>query len=132
MRSGKASRNPTCRIPCWGTNSRKNLPKRVPIRDRRRAAMDPEEIADAYVREADALASGKRYEEAISVYDRAIGVYPDCSEAWTNKASVLRLLGKLQEALECAEKALDIGPSPIAEALCDNLIDELRRKGIIR
>jgi tetratricopeptide (TPR) repeat protein len=94
--------------------------------------MDPEEIADAYVREADSLASGKRYEEAIAVYDRAIGVYPDCSEAWTNKAGILRLLGKLQEALECAEKALEIGPSPIAEALCGNLIDELRRKGIIR
>ena len=63
---------------------------------------------------------------------RAIGVYPECSEAWTNKASVLRVMGKFQEALECAEKALEIGPSPIAEALCDNLIDELRRKGIIR
>ena len=104
----------------------------VPIRDRRRAAMDPEEMADAYVREADALASGKRYEEAIAGYDRAIGVYPECSEAWTNKASVLRVMGKSQEALECAEKALEIGPSPIAEALCDNLIDELRRKGVIR
>jgi tetratricopeptide (TPR) repeat protein len=94
--------------------------------------MDPEDIADSYVRKADSLASGKRYEEAIALYDRAIGAYPDCSEAWTNKASALRLLGKLQEALECAEKALEIGPSPIAEVLSDNLIDELRRKGIIR
>lgn len=94
--------------------------------------MDPEDLADKYVREADALASGKRYEEAIAVYDRAIDADPDCSEAWTSKACVLRLMGKLQEALECAEKALEIGPSPIAETLCDNLIDELRRKGIIR
>jgi tetratricopeptide (TPR) repeat protein len=104
----------------------------MPIRDQRKGAMDPEEIADAYVREADFLASGKRYEEAIAFYDRAIGAYPECSEAWTNKASILKLLGKLQGALECAEKALEIGPSPIAEALCDNLVDELRRKGIIR
>lgn len=94
--------------------------------------MDPEEIADSYVREADALASGKRFEEAIGVYDRAIGVYPDCSEAWTNKAGVLRLMGRSQEALECAEKALEIGPSPIAEALRDRLTDELRRMGILR
>ena len=94
--------------------------------------MDPEEIADAYVREADDLAGARRYEEANAVYDRAIGVYPECTEAWTNKASVLRLLGRFQEALECAEKALTIGPSPIAEGLCDNLIDELRRKGIIQ
>jgi tetratricopeptide (TPR) repeat protein len=94
--------------------------------------MDPEDLADKYVRDADALVTAKRYDEAVAFYDHAIGVYPDCSEAWTNKASLLRLLGKLQEALECAEKAMEIGPSPIAEALCDNLIDELRRKGVIR
>jgi tetratricopeptide (TPR) repeat protein len=94
--------------------------------------MDPEDLADKYVRDADALVTAKRYDEAVALYDHAIGVYPDCSEAWTNKASLLRLLGKLQEALECAEKAMEIGPSPIAEALCDNLIDKLRRKGIIR
>jgi tetratricopeptide (TPR) repeat protein len=94
--------------------------------------MDPEDLADKYVRDADALVIAKRYDEAVALYDNAIGVYPDCSEAWTNKAILLRLLGKLPEALECAEKAIEIGPSPIAEALCDNLIDELRRKGIIR
>ena len=85
--------------------------------------MDPEEMADAYLREADALASGKRYEEAIAGYDRAIGVYPECSEAWTNKASVLRLMGKLQEALESAEKALEIGQSAYGQncARCHGL-----------
>ncbi len=94
--------------------------------------MGPEEMADAYVREADALFAAKRYEEAIEGYDRAIGVYPDCSEAWTNKASVLRLLGRLQEALECADRALEIGLSPVAEALRHNLVDDLRRKGLVR
>jgi tetratricopeptide (TPR) repeat protein len=93
--------------------------------------MDPEQLADAYVREADALAAGKRYEEALGVYDRAIGVYPDSSEAWTGKASVLRLLGRRREALECVESALEISPSPIAESLRDNLYDELGRKGSI-
>ena len=89
--------------------------------------MDPDELADAYVREADALAAGKRYDEALSIYDRAIGVFPECIEAWTNKASVLRLKGRGREALECVESALEIGPSPIAETLRDLLIEELRR-----
>lgn len=94
--------------------------------------MDPEELADAYVKEADALAAAKKYEEAVGGYDRAIGVYPDCTEAWTNKAIALRMLGRLLEALECADKALEISPSPIAETFRENLIDDLRRKGIIR
>ena len=89
--------------------------------------MDPEELADAYVREADALAAGKRTVEALEIYDRAIGVCPDCTEAWTGKASVLRLRGRAREALECAERALEIGPSPIAEALRDLLMEELKR-----
>lgn len=91
--------------------------------------MDPEELADAYVREADALVAAKRYEEALGVYDMAIGVYPDCTEAWTNKASALRLQGRRREALECAERALEITPSPIAETLRDILTDELKRQG---
>lgn len=94
--------------------------------------MGPEEMADAYVKEADSLFAAKRYEEAIAVYDMAIGLYPDSSEAWTNKASVLRSVGRLQEALECADRALEIGLSPVAEALRSNLVDDLRRKGIVR
>lgn len=89
--------------------------------------MDPEDLADRYVRNGDALATAKRYDEAVVVYDLAIGVHPDCTEAWTSKASVLRLQGKRREALECAERALEIGPFPIAETLRDILIEELKR-----
>jgi tetratricopeptide (TPR) repeat protein len=94
--------------------------------------MDPEDLADKYVRKADALAAAKRTEEALGVYDLAVGVYPDCTEAWTGKANVLRLQGKRREALECAERALEIGLSPVAETLRDILVDELRREGAIR
>ena len=43
--------------------------------------MDPEELAVKYVRDADALASAKRHDEAVALYDLAIGVDPDCTEA---------------------------------------------------
>ncbi|HSL98726.1 MAG TPA: hypothetical protein VK944_01190 [Candidatus Limnocylindria bacterium] len=89
--------------------------------------MDPEDLADKYVRDADGLATAKRYDEAIVVYDLAIGVHPDCTEAWTSKASVLRLQGKRREALECTERALETGPYPIAETLREILIEELKR-----
>ncbi len=71
-------------------------------------------------------------EEALGVYDLAVGVYPDCTEAWTGKGNVLRLQGKRREALECAERAMEIGLSPVAETLRDILVDELRREGAIR
>lgn len=92
--------------------------------------MDPEALADAYVREGDALAAGKRYEDAVAVYERAIRVFPDCVEAWTNKAAVLRLQGMLVDARVCIERALEISASPVAESLRDRLVEELRRKGI--
>jgi tetratricopeptide (TPR) repeat protein len=89
--------------------------------------MDPEDLSDKYVRDADRLATAKRYDEAVGLYDLAIDMDPDSTEAWTGKASVLRLQGKRREALECAEMALETGPYPIAEALRDILIEELKR-----
>ena len=89
--------------------------------------MDPEDLARKYVRDADALATAKRHDEAVVLYDLAIDVDPDCPEAWTGKASVLRLLGKRREALECVEMALETGPFPIAETLRDILIEEIKR-----
>jgi len=89
--------------------------------------MDPEDLARKYVRDADALATAKRHDEAVVLYDLAIDVDPDCPEAWTGKASILRLLGKRREALECVEMALETGPFPIAETLRDILIEEIKR-----
>lgn len=39
--------------------------------------MDPEELADKYVRDADALATAKRHDAAVVLCDLAIGVDPD-------------------------------------------------------
>jgi tetratricopeptide (TPR) repeat protein len=89
--------------------------------------MDPEDLARKYVRDADALATAKRHDEAVVLYDLAIDVDPDCPEAWTGKASVLRMLGKRREALECVEMALETGPFPIAETLRDILVEEIKR-----
>lgn len=94
--------------------------------------MDPEELADAYVRKAHALASARRHDEALELYDAALGIDPGCVEAWTGKAVALKALGRWREALACLERALEIGPSPIAERLLDGVIEELRRRGELR
>jgi tetratricopeptide (TPR) repeat protein len=94
--------------------------------------MDPDEIADAYVREADGLAAAGRFDDAIALYDRAIEVCPEAPESWTGKANILKMQGRLPEALECLESALAISPSPIAEMLRNNLVEELKSKGLLR
>lgn len=94
--------------------------------------MDPEELAAAYVTKADACVSAKRYEESLDLYDKAIEADPECGEAWTGKANALKMLGRFREALDCLERSIDIWPSPIAEALRETLIGELKRRGLIR
>lgn len=83
--------------------------------------MDPEVLADAYSKEGDTLAAAGKFEEAIVLYDRAIEVDPENSEAWTRKAIALKALGRIREALDCVEHALDLSASPIAEELRDSM-----------
>lgn len=87
--------------------------------------MDPEVLADAYSKEGDTLAAARKYGEAIALYDRAIEVNPECCEAWTNKAIALKALGRNRESLACIDRALDIFPSPIAEALRESILGEV-------
>jgi tetratricopeptide (TPR) repeat protein len=96
---------------------------------RRRKAMDPEELAGAYVRQADTHAREREYDEALRLYDRAIEVDTEFLDAWTGKAGVLRILGRLREALECVNEALAIGPSPVAEILRERVVEDLKRQG---
>jgi tetratricopeptide (TPR) repeat protein len=84
--------------------------------------MDPEVLADAFSKEGDTLAAARKFEEAIVLYDRAIEVDPENSEAWTRKAIALKALGRIRESLDCVERALDLSASPIAEELRESLI----------
>jgi len=86
--------------------------------------MDPEVLADAYSKEGDTLAAAGKFEEAIVLYDRAIEVDPENSEAWTRKAIALKALGRIREALDCVERAIDLSASPIAEELRESMIGE--------
>lgn len=53
----------------------------------------------------------RKYQEALKVYDSIITNYPKDPYVYNNKASTLEELGRLREALQCAEKAIAIKPN---------------------
>jgi tetratricopeptide (TPR) repeat protein/uncharacterized protein YjeT (DUF2065 family) len=56
----------------------------------------------------------KRPEEAIAAWDVVNERYPNDPWAWHNKSILLRDMGRLEEALECNERALSIMPFEMA------------------
>jgi len=52
----------------------------------------------------------KRFEEALSVFDRALLRSPDQAELSCNKANALRALGNFDEALACYDQAIALKP----------------------
>ena len=53
----------------------------------------------------------KRYEDALQLADRAIGVQPRDARAWVHRSLALRHLGRGTQALESIERALHIDPT---------------------
>ncbi len=57
-----------------------------------------------------ALASLKRYEEAIECYDKVLEIDPKDAAAWYVKGIALASLKRYEEAIECYDKVLEIDP----------------------
>jgi protein O-GlcNAc transferase len=70
----------------------------------------------------------KRYEEALTSYDRAIAIKPDYAEAYYNRGNALQELKRLEEALASYDRAIEIKPD-YAEAYSNrgNALKELKR-----
>ena len=50
--------------------------------------------------EAGKLSMVGRFDEALSLYDRVIEIYPDSEDFWSDRARALHLVGRQQDALE--------------------------------
>ncbi|MDJ0799315.1 MAG: tetratricopeptide repeat protein [Calothrix sp. MO_167.B12] len=66
--------------------------------------------ANALYRQANILADLQRYEDALSVYDRAINLKSNYSQAWYGKGKSLYALKKYKQALVAYDKAIQIQP----------------------
>ena len=64
----------------------------------------------AYSNLAVILKNAGKYEEAISLYKRALKIKPDYADAYNNLGNLQRKLGQLDEAITSCEQALKIKP----------------------
>jgi tetratricopeptide (TPR) repeat protein len=76
-----------------------------------------DENSEAYVvsllNEATQLLKSGDFQEALSVIDEILEIYPDSDIAWNNKGLALYYLGRYDEALEAVETALEINPDNV-------------------
>jgi Flp pilus assembly protein TadD len=63
--------------------------------------------AEYYIKQGNAFYFEKRYEEAISSYDKALGFKPDDSEVWSNRGVMLGELKRYEEAIMSFSKAIE-------------------------
>ena len=67
----------------------------------------------------------KRFDDALSAYDRAISLAPDLADAWLGRGKVLSQLARHADAQSAYTKALELKPDLTRTR---ELRDELKRK----
>jgi tetratricopeptide (TPR) repeat protein len=61
------------------------------------------------------LAAAKEYEAASTAYDQALKIKPDKHDAWYNKACCYALQGKVEQAIENLQQAINLNPNKYRE-----------------
>ncbi|KAF8007840.1 hypothetical protein BT93_K1737 [Corymbia citriodora subsp. variegata] len=70
------------------------------------ASLDPEDVKNA----GNELYKKGKFEDALSLYDRAIAISPDNASYRSNRAAALTALGRLGEAVRECEEAVRLDP----------------------
>jgi tetratricopeptide (TPR) repeat protein len=76
---------------------------------RRLIALLPQDMT-LYVRIGDLLRDSGQSEEALGLYDVALGIKPGYAPAHFNKGVALHALGRMEDAMICYRKAHEVGP----------------------
>ena len=66
--------------------------------------------AEVLLAESNSAMAAKEYDVARSVLDKLIAAYPDLSEGYNRRATLLFVTGKYDESLKDIEKVLDLEP----------------------
>jgi tetratricopeptide (TPR) repeat protein len=71
-------------------------------------SIDPDVQYSLLFKLGNILSADRRYENAISAYDKALAIKPDQHEAWFNRGNALGQIGRTEEAIAAYDKALAI------------------------
>ena len=74
------------------------------------SAVVADQTKEQRLKEGDTYYRARRYEEALTAYERVIQMDPHDARAYSNKGNALRKLKRYKEALEAYEHALTIDP----------------------
>jgi tetratricopeptide (TPR) repeat protein len=83
--------------------------------------------AEAWTRKANAVYESGRLEESLPVYQKVIELYPEGDVGWSNLSELLNRLKRYAEALEAANKALEIRETQSGWNQQGNALAGLRR-----
>lgn len=79
-----------------------------------RAIQTGPEFAEAWCNKGTArLSSGKPPDVSLRYFDRAMDIDPDYARAWNNKAAALYEMGRLEDALVCMDRCIEIEDDPL-------------------
>ena len=65
---------------------------------------------DELVKKGTLLIEEGKFEEALGYFDQALLLDQTDPELWNHKGVALRSIGRYDEAIECFNKSLEIGP----------------------
>ncbi|UCH89401.1 MAG: tetratricopeptide repeat protein [Thermoplasmata archaeon] len=87
------------------TKAEKDLPK---LEDN--VKKKPEDAA-LWIKMGIAQADLGNVDDALSSFEKAVGIAPDNPDAWVRKGFILALQGDFKSAMECCEKTLELNPN---------------------
>ncbi len=80
------------------------------IRKRKLSQMEKKQVSDKFS-QAVSMGRQKKFDEAIKLYDSALGIDPTHTESLFNKGVILQILGRIDNALECYDTVIQINPN---------------------
>jgi tetratricopeptide (TPR) repeat protein len=114
--SSQASKIPAVQARLRQLENRAGVAERAPTNESmtKQAAPQPsqerQQSAIELTNKGNALWSAEHCEEALACYERAIGIHPQCAEAWHSKGVALTRMGRHEQALDCYDRVLAIRP----------------------
>ena len=87
------------------------LSKVRPVQKINTIKLSKKNASNELIKYGEDMANAKRYDEALTLFDKAIEIDPNNDMAWGDKALILDKKGETEEALRIFSRALSINPN---------------------